>query len=467
MSDRWSTPEARSYQGDATIAPAHPAMNRTMSADAKLSRRVLAAYALPGIPLAALTLPLYVLVPTFYTEALGLPLASVGFALLLTRIFDAVSDPVVGWLSDRYRPAFGRRRFLFASGLPLTALAAFMLFWPPQDAGTSHLLGWGMALSLGYTVTLIPLTAWGAELSGDYRDRSRITAWREGFILAGTLVAIALPFSIGIDSTEGVHGLALIAIGVAATLPLFGAVTVMVVPEPAEHTRQRVQFGRGLRLLISNRPFLRLIAAYFVNGLANGIPATLFLYFVSDRLGVPEARGPLLFLYFLAGVAGVPIAVRVAALLGKHRAWCYAMIVNCAIFSMAPFLPAGAVLAFGIVCMTTGIFLGFDLALPPSIQADVVDVDTVVSGEQRSGLYFAAWSLATKLSLAVSAGLVFPLLAFFGFDPQGSGGDGSFALAVIYAWLPIALKLIAVALMWTFPLDEAEQTRLRGEIERA
>ncbi len=430
---------------------------------------IFAAYALPGIPLAALTLPLYVLVPTFYTETLGVPLASVGFALLLMRLFDAFNDPVFGWVADRFRPRFGRRRALFAASLPVTAFSAFMLFWPPENAGAFYLAGWGMALSVGYTASLIPLTAWGAELSGDYHERSRLAAWREGFILIGTLIAIAVPFAIGFDNAEGLHGLAVLAIAIAISLPLFGAITVWRVPEPKEHTRQRVSMRDGFGFLGRNRPFLRLIAAYFVNGLANGIPATLFLYFVSDRLGLPEARGPLLFLYFLAGVAGIPLALRLASRIGKHRAWCYAMIVNCVLFVAAPLLPEGALYLFAAICVTTGVCLGFDLSLPASIQADVIDVDTASSGEQRSGLYFAAWSLTTKLSLAVGAGLIFPILSLFGFDPQASGNgaqSGLLALAILYAWVPIALKMLAVAIMWNFPLDEAEQGRLRASIEK-
>lgn len=430
---------------------------------------ILAAYALPGLPLAALTLPLYVLLPTFYTEALGISLASVGFALVVMRTFDALNDPVIGWVADRFRPEFGRRRALFLLSLPVTTLAAFMLFWPPIGAGTLYLLGWGMVLSIGYTASLIPLTAWGAELSSGYRGRSRLAGWREGFILAGTLIAIALPFSVGFSSAEGLHGLALIAIAVAITLPLFGIVTVIVVPEPKEHTRQRVDLKTGIGHLRRNRPFLRLIAAYFVNGLANGIPATLFLYFVSERLGLPDARGPLLFVYFLSGVAGVPLALKCADRFGKHRAWCYGMLANCLLFLPAPLLPEGAFYPFLAVCITTGLFLGFDLSLPASIQADVVDVDTANSGEQRSGIYFAAWSLTTKMSLALGAGTIFPLLGLLGFDPQAGEANSGFALmalAVIYAWVPIALKLGVIALMWNFPLDETEHIRLRGAIER-
>lgn len=425
-------------------------------------------YALPAMPLAALTLPLYVIVPTFYSELLGLSLAAVGSALLVVRVLDAVSDPVIGWMADRYRPSLGRRRAFFAASLPICALAALMLFWPPVDAGAGYLVTWGTVLSLGFTACLLSYQAWGAELAGDYGERSRISGFREGFTLIGTLIAIALPFSIGMGSAEGVHGLAVLGMAVAAGLIALGALATFFVPEPAEYSVARVSLATGLRHMAGNRPFMRLIAAYFVNGLGNGIPATLFLYFVSQILGDAPMRGPLLFLYFLSGLVGVPLGVKLAAMLGKHRAWCLAMIANCAVFALVPLLGQGDTALFAAICVFTGVCLGFDLVLPSAIQADVIDVDTEASGEQRSGLYFAAWSLATKLSLALGVGIVFPLLAWFGFDPAPTAANQPPALAAlvaIYVWLPIALKLGAIALMWNFPLDKVSQAALRQRIE--
>lgn len=433
----------------------------------KLARSTLLAYALPALPLAALTLPLYVIVPTFYTEALGLPLATVAAVLAAVRIFDAVNDPVLGWMADRWRPAFGRRRAFFLLSLPLTALASLMLFWPPDGAGGWWLGVSAAALSIGYTASLLPYTAWGAEMAGDYGERSRVTAWRETLTLVGTLAAIAIPFSIGLETPGRLHGLAWLGIGVAVALPMTGALAVWRTPEPREYGSARLSLRDGLRGMAANRPFVRLIAAYLLNGLANGIPATLFLYFVSDRLGMPDLRGPLLFGYFACGVAGVPLALLAARRLGKHRAWSLVMLATCAVFAFVPLIGEGEWIAFAVVCALTGLALGFDLSLPPSIQADVIDVDTAASGEQRSGAYFAAWSLATKLSLALGLAVAFPLLAAFGFEPGGSanGPDALFALAAVYAWLPIAFKLAAIALMWNFPVDAGTQAELRRGIE--
>lgn len=434
----------------------------------RLNLATLVAFALPAIPLAALTLPLYIIVPTFYAEQMGMSLAAIGSALLLVRIIDAINDPLIGYVADRMRFKLGRRRTLFMLSLPICGLAAVMLFWPPQDVGFGYLALWGVVLTIGYTMCLLPYAAWGAELATDYAGRAHIAGFREGFTLIGTLIAIVIPYAIGIDTSEGLHGLAVLGFCVAGGLILFGGVAIWRVPEPREFSRRTVGFKDGLRAMQQNKPFARLIGAFFLNGLANGIPATLFLYFVSEWVGAPDMRGGLLFLYFLCGIGGVPLALYCAKRTSKHRAWCGAMVVACAVFGLVPFMPQNMIEPFALMCVVTGFCLGFDLALPSAIQADVIDADTAVTGEQRSGLYFASWSLATKLSLALGVGIVFPVLGWFGFVADGSAAQtdsGLWALAIAYAWVPVALKLVAIGLMWHFPLDEAMQRELRKTIE--
>ena len=427
----------------------------------------LAFYALPAIPMAAIALPFYIVLPTFYADHFAMSLATIGAVLLGIRLIDAVTDPLFGWLSDRVRSRFGRRRFFFLVSTPLTALAAFMLFWPPEDAGIGYLASWGVALSIGATWSLLPYTAWGAELATGYQARVKLSAWREGATLVGSLIAITLPFVGGLDTAVGFHGLAWIAVFIAVALPLAGLLAVANVPEPVDFSRRKLSLREGFRHLRANGPFLRLASAFLLNSFANAIPASLFIYFVGQRLGAPAMQGPLLFTYFLCAIAGVPLAVATARRLGKHRAWCFAMMLACAVFSVAGFLGEGDVLAFTIVCVVTGLLLGFDLTLPPAIQADVIDNDTVSSGEQRSGLYFAAWSFITKLAVALSAGIVFPLLDLAGFIGSQTAVQTPQALTVLaalYAFLPVLPKLAAITLMWNFALDEAAHQRLRANL---
>lgn len=436
-----------------------------MAAGTGLTRAALAAYAGPALPLAALTLPLYVILPTFYAESVGLPLALVGTILLAVRLADAVSDPLIGLMADRYRPPLGRRRgWLLAACLP-AALAAYMILTPPGDAGGGYLLFWGLALSLGYTASIIPYTAWGAELSDDYHGRSRIAGAREGMVLLGTLIAVSVP---AIAEALGAPGqataLEVLALIIVIALPCLTLVAVWRLPEPSDTGAALPPLADGLRQVARNRPFARLLAAFVLNGFANGLPATLFLFFVARALAAPDMQGPFLFLYFLCGIAGVPLWLAVSRRTGKHRAWCTAMLGACAVFALVPLLGPGDLIGFAAICVLTGLALGADLALPSAIQADVIDVDRIATGTRRSGLYFALWGLATKLSLALAVGLAFPLLGLAGFDPAAADTTGTGALVALYAIVPVALKLAAIALMWNFPLGAKEQAELAARL---
>ncbi|MBH0239757.1 MFS transporter [Methylobrevis albus] len=430
--------------------------------------RRLAAYALPALPLAVLTLPLYIVVPTHYAADLGLSLAAVGQVLLFVRLFDAVSDPLIGWAADRYRPRFGRRRTWFAASIPLTVLAVWMVFVPPEGAGILWLGVWAALLSLGTTASLIPYWAWGAELATSYAGRSRVVAWREGMVVAGTLIATAAPAAVqalGGSPTSG--GLVALAGFVLLVLPPTALAAVLVVPEPRDYGKARLGFRDGLWHLRRNAPFLRLLAAFVLNGFANGLPATLFLFYVGQALGTPDAAGPLLFLYFLCGIAGIPLWLLLTRRLAKHRVWCGAMLMNCVVFALVPLVGPGDVWLFAAICVVTGVGLGADLVLPASMQADVIDVDTATSGEQRTGVYVAAWGLATKLALALAVGLAFPLLGAAGFDTAATtqSAGAITMLTSLYALVPVAAKLGAVALMWGYPVDAAAQAELRARIE--
>jgi glycoside/pentoside/hexuronide:cation symporter, GPH family len=430
----------------------------------------LIAYGLPALPLALLTLPFYVIVPSFYANA-GVPIALVGQILLAIRLLDAFTDPLAGYLNDRTSTRFGRRRVWFAAGVPLTALAAWMVFDPPEQISGQHLLVWGTALSIGWTIALVPFNAWGAELSPSYDGRNRVVLVREGFTFVGTLAALILNYvlSVGLDPLPGAaRTLETFGLIVLIGVPLTAFIAVLIVPEPSDRSVRQVGFAEGFGFMRNNRPFRRLVFAFLINGLANGLPATLFVMFVSDRLQLPDKAGLFLIIYFVSGLIGMPFWMQVAKLKGKHRSWCGAMLVACAAFILAPLLPPGAEAGFLAICVVTGFAVGADLVLPASLQADVIDVDTAASGEQRSGLYLAIWGLATKLALALAVGIAFPVLSRMGYDPGAEQRSemGLLTLALLYAALPVFLKLIAIAAMWRFPLDAERQAELRAAIDR-
>ncbi|MEM7226048.1 MAG: MFS transporter [Pseudomonadota bacterium] len=429
-----------------------------------MSRVRLIAYALPSLPLAVLLLPLYVVLPAFYAVDMGLGFTLVGVVLLVARLWDVVTDPIIGLLSDRFSTSLGRRRPWLLAGAPILLVSAYCLFLPAPGVTWVGLLGWTMALYLGATMIMLPYTAWGAELSSDYDERSRITAWREGFVVVGILLAAGLP---AVVEASRAATLEVIAWSLWIVLPICLVIAISFVPERTARQEARLVWRRGLKVLWGNAPFRRLITAYLLNGIANGLPATLFLLYVEWVLQRPDWSGVLLFVYFLCGVVAIPFWLRLSARWGKHRVWVAAMVWAALVFAVVPLLGPGDHLWFLLICVLTGFSLGADLALPASMQADVIDLDTLRSRRGRAGLYFALWGVATKLALALAVGIAFPLLAIAGFAPDQdiTTPTGLFALAALYSLLPAAFKLAAVGLLIGYPITAKLQRRIRKLIE--
>lgn len=417
----------------------------------RLSLPAMLAWAGPSAPLAALALPFYMLAPALYAARPDMSLAGVGAVILAVRIIDAIAELWLGWACDRFRSPIGRRRGMFALALAPAAVGAWCVFNPPVSAGYAWLFVSSLVLALGYTLATLAHTAWGAELAGSYHERTRFAAFREGAAIIGMVLALAPPAL----TPDMAGAVGIVGVAVAIALPVLGALAIAKAAEPLDATIHRTDWRNGARVLLANAPLRRLLGSWFLNGFANAIPATLFLYFVSDRLGAPHLAGPFLMLYFGCAVVALPVVVRLSRRAGKHRVWRGAMFAACLVFPLAGALGPGDTALFAIICAITGFLLAFDLVLPAAIQADVVDVDLAASGEQRAGLLYAIWGAITKLSLAMATGFAFAALGVAGFQPGGAnvGGAGGAALGWLYAWAPIAPKLLAIALMRDFSLD--------------
>jgi Na+/melibiose symporter-like transporter len=397
----------------------------------------LAAYGALGLPLAAAALPVYVYAPKFYF-GLGLSLAVTGTVLLAARVADALIDPWLGLASDRTRHP---RVFIAFALLPLTA-GMVAMFNPPAGV---PLAAWLIAMvtivTLGFSAASIAFQSWGARLGGP-RERAAVTATREGFGLAGVVLASMLPQAFA----------ATVEAGLPAAVWVFAALTALcaaatfgfapVVPDAPSGTRPH---GGPLQALKS-RGYRGLLGVFAINGIASAIPATLFLFFVADILGAAAHSGTFLALYFICAALALPLWVRLAARFGKRRAWTTAMALAIAAFAWAFFLGRGDTPAFAAICAASGAALGADLALPPAMLADIIEKDRAQGAE---GSYFGLWNTVTKLNLAIAAGLVLPALEWSGYR---SGAPETAALVpALYCVLPCALKLLAIAGMSRLP----------------
>jgi Na+/melibiose symporter-like transporter len=390
-------------------------------------------YGLLGLPLAFVALPLYVLVPNHYAREAGVPLALLGTVLLGARLLDAFIDPLIGrWVDRLYRRSthdvlvFGA-----ASGL-LLALGFALLFFPPAGDPVRAVAWAGASLAItytGYSGLSVAHQSWGAMLGGDEAQRSRVVAWREGLGLVGVLLASATPLLLGLDVTVVLFTV-LLAAG-------WWAWRAGLRPLPSAHTVP-ASLWEPLR-----RPaFRRLLAVFVVNGIASAVPATLVLFFLQDRLQVAANVQPVfLAAYFLAAAISIPAWLGLVRRIGLARTWLAGMALSVAAFLWTLTLGAGDAWLFVAVCLACGVALGPDLALPGALLAGVI----AQAGDQgrSEGAYFGWWNFATKLNLALAAGLALPLLGLAGYAPGTRDESALQALSWAYCLLPCGLKLAA------------------------
>lgn len=393
-------------------------------------------YGLMGLPLAFVALPLYVVLPNHYATTLGVPLAMLGQILLGARLFDGIIDPLLGRWSDTLFARSTRAVLgVAAVAAVVMALGFWGLFFP---ATQDHVLLWATALLVvtytAYSTLGVLHQSWAGLLGGNEVQRSRIVAWREGLGLIGVVTASVAPVLLGLPTTVVLLAFAL-ALGWLAW-------TRAIAPAPQSPAKTHA----GLLQPLRNTAFRCLLGVFMLNGIASAVPATLVLFFVQDRLQAPQALQPLfLATYFVCAALSIPLWLRVVPRLGLARTWLVGMGVAVVAFVGAALLGAGDNMAFLVVCAASGIALGTDLALPSALLAGITQKDQKQGG---AGLYFGWWNFATKLNLALAAGLALPLLAYFGYTPGAQDASALNALTATYCLLPCALKLAAAAALY-------------------
>jgi GPH family glycoside/pentoside/hexuronide:cation symporter len=403
----------------------------------------LLSYGLFGLPLAMVALPIYVYVPQFYSGRFGLSLTLIGGALLIARILDAFIDPAIGMWIDKRRTGTGYQHFV-AWSLPLLICGFVALFHPPDIAGT-QLLAWFlsslMVVYLGFSLATIAYQSWGAALTQERAQRSRLTAIREACGLAGVIIAAALP---------GFADIGWLSLVFIVTLLVGAFVLLRHSPRPDSAPHIHVKIAE-LFSPFRNARFRWLLSVFVANGIAAAIPATLFLFFANDRLSLPQYAGLFLVLYFIAGALSMPLWVTLARLHGERRAWLISMALAIVTFVWAYTLTPGAATAYAVICILSGFALGADLALPPALLAAVIGQAGDIG--KREGAYFGIWNWATKINLALSAGISLPLLDLLGYRAGTTDEQGLHALAIGYALLPCLLKSVAAMILWRAPLE--------------
>ena len=411
----------------------------------KLNFRTLLSYAMTAIPLAMLGLPLYIYLPTFYAQSVGLSVGIVGLILFLSRLTDVITDPLIGMYNDRFESRFGKRKpFMFMGALLLTS-SFYALIHPPETYTSFWLLGFSMLVYLGWSIISIPYLAWSSEISSEYHEKTRLSAARELFTIVGALAALLIPYLYSV-SESAQESLYILYVVFVMTLIIMLPVTLLGTKEGKSNPTQKISWST-IKMLWQKIPALaRLQSAFILNSLANALPATLFLFYVELVLEEPSNTGPLLLLYFASGIVGMPFWTMLAKKIGKRKSWQASMFLASAAFVFVPFLESGDLVYFGVITFISGLSLGADMALPSSIQADVVQK---IQSQQNvyAGLLFGIWAMLTKFALALAVGVGFVILGAVGFEAEVPTPLALGTLSLLYGGAPVIFKLLAFWIM--------------------
>jgi|TARA_B110000438_G_scaffold300092_1_gene351691 Na+/melibiose symporter-like transporter len=406
-------------------------------------------YGILAFPLSIAGLPLYLQAPDLYATERGVSLALMGIVLLGLRFFDAIQDPLIGRLSDRFQ----RNRNLIMGGGTITlCIGLFALMNPPAEAGIIWFSIWIALSATAYSIATINLNTVGGLWSSNRFERTRIVTIREGLAISGVLFGVVTPAVLALWLGRAL-GFQIFSLIIAAILLLAwiryrrwsrehnpsSAVSQMEAQPTAAHFASFPKESGTRKLLFVSQ----------LGALASAFPAVLFLLFVRERLGMDEWSWLFLLLYFGAAIVGFSFCKNLSRKVGKVAAWRITIWGSIIAFSGALFAGENSGILFGIVCLGSGFFLGGDVIFPNSLMADRVGKNT--DGRRTASSAFAWLSFIYKFALGLAAAVAFSVLEFVGFKSGTTHGAGVLmVLTFLYAALPIILKIATALLLKTW-----------------
>ena len=433
------------------------------AAEHKLPTSLLLAYAAPAFAQALIHGPAAAVIQLVYGKDFGVPIVGIATVLLVARIFDAVTDPIVGFLSDRLKTRWGHRKPWLIVGSGIAVVACWFLYVPPGEVTTTYFLVWFLLAYLGWTISEIPYRAWMAEISQDYNQRTRIATWRTFALYMGMLSFYGIPYLPFFETTEFTpETLRFTAIVAGIALPLTAIVASIVVPRGDFRARtNKVSLRELAPAVIHNKPFLLFTLTFAIGGLSGGMGYGLMPFFVDSYLGLGNLLAGAFVLGTVAGAAAMPMWSLIAQRIGKKQAWALGYSLQSLFIFCHLFIPVGADGAPWIMTLFFLLFLisSVGVVVPMAMLADVVDYGRLKFRGDYAASYFSIQVMIEKGASGLGAAIGLSIAAYFGFDPQlaEQTAEGVRGLLIAFPILPAIVTLATIPLILRFPIGAREQ----------
>lgn len=408
----------------------------------------------------------------FYTDVMGLAAAAVGTMMLVTRLVDAVTDPLMGAIADRTRSRWGRfRPYLLFGAVPMALTG--VLTWTVPDLDPDGRLLWAYAtftlMMLAYTVLAMPYSALGGVVTGDSQQRTTLISFRFIAAFAGTTVVNWLTLdlvqwlgrgdeALGWQLTLGLYGV----IAAATFATVFLTTRERVAPPPMQRSAVR----QDILDLLRNRPWLVLFVLALVIMVTIVMRSGSLVYFLKYHVGRPELTGTFLGMYSVALAVGAALTPVMTRHFDKRRLMMWLMAgvgaLSCAMY----FVPSDQVWALFAINTLIGLLLGPKSPLAFSMYADCADYTEWKTGRRATAMTFAAATFSQKLGGALAAAAIAWMLAAMGYVANEAQSDASrHGIALLLTVIPGAVALLAAWVMRFYPLDDAALRDVQRDLQ--
>lgn len=439
--------------------------------DTRLPTRTLLSYGVAAAPPQFMYVLILIMYLKYAVDDLGASAAAVGTIFLVAKLWDAVSDPMVGNLSDRTTHRLGRRKVWLFVSAPLLCVFGTMVWAPPTGLEGAALIAWITVGTLGfytaYTVFEVPHMALGAELTFDGQQRNLVFGVRQatrtlGMFAAGTGGVFL------VQQGASVASLSAYAVGVATLVVVFGSVA-MLPPERADFVgRGGDNPFRALRDVLANPHARLLLFVFFIENIGSGGIGVLIPFVIEYVVKMPEMVPVLLGMYMVSALAAVPFWIWLGRYFEKRHLWLFAMVQGGIGYGLNLWVGEGDWMLVAVASLLSGTAGACGNTLGQALKAEVIDFDEYRTGERKEGAYFAGWSFVSKLAAGIMVGVVGFSLEWSGYV-ENAAEQAPLAKTTMIALMggvPLIGYGIGALAFTRFKLSEKEHARIRGELDR-
>ena len=451
-----------------------------------INRTGRALYAAPVAATALLYGGPIVVLQGIYAKYFGIPLTTIAAILLVANLFDTITDPVIGYFSDRYyKKNKTRKPFIFWGGV-FFIVAAYYLFTPPENATGLYFLICFLGFFLGFTLFNIPHNAWGSVLSSDSQSSMRIFTARAMALLLGGMLFYSLPQLPFFETTEFTPKTLEVAVYIAAILILPALyLCLKFLPDGFHQNKRETKTGSDISIfskecresnlvtlwisIKTNKALAFFLGSFFLSGIGAGSWGALIFIYVDAFLNKGEWFSMIALLGMGFGTFGLYIWGKVAVSLGKKVSWILATLVTViGILSML-FLPPETASFYSLALIIVSIFIGINSfsALAPALLSDLIDYSILKSGSDFTGSFYAIYFLITKVNVAVGSALGLFIAGSYGFELQQPNSSASImGLQLAAIWLPSIFLLISIFFIYQITIDTRRHAIIFRALER-